>query len=57
LVAVRVSGGVVEVSGEVPPFGFEFGMSAVIAGKLPAPRLERALPFGGQQRLAEEDSR
>jgi len=54
-VAVGVALVIIEVTGEVPPFGFEFRMGSVVARKRPGPRGEGALPFCGRQRLAEED--
>ena len=54
-VAVGVPLVIIEVTGEVPPFGFEFRMGSVVARKRPGPRGEGALPFCGRQRLAEED--
>ena len=36
-IAVGVALIVIKIAGEVPPFGFEFGMGSVIAGKRPGP--------------------
>ena len=47
-VAVGVSVFIVEVSGEVPPFGFKFGVRAVIPRKRPGPRLEGSRPGVGR---------
>ena len=57
LIAVRVARSILQVTGKVPPLSFEFRMGAVVAGKLPVPRLKRALPFCCRQGLAEGDSR
>ena len=37
-VAVGIAFFVVEIAGQVPPFGFKFGMRAVITRKGPRPR-------------------
>ncbi len=37
-VAVGIAFCVVEIAREVPPFGFEFGMRAVVTRKRPGPR-------------------
>ena len=68
LVAVGVAGGVLQIAGEVPPLGFEFGMGAVVAGELPAPGRQGSRPVfsrgncerGNQKRgeaLRREDGR
>ena len=47
-VAVRVSVFIVEISGEVPPFGFELRVGSVIAWKRPGPWLHCASPGIGR---------
>ena len=54
-VAVGVALVIIEVTGEVPPFGFEFRMGPVIAGKGPGPGGEGALPIFSHRKVAEEE--
>jgi hypothetical protein len=41
---------VLQIPGEIPPFRLEIRMGAVIAGKLPGPRSNGALPWVGRRR-------
>jgi hypothetical protein len=45
-----------QVAGEIPPFGFETGMTAVIGGKLIVPPRQRHSPIGMCPRHDEEQT-
>ena len=45
-----------QVAGEIPPFGFETGMTAVIGGKLIVPPRQRHSPIGMCLRHDEEQT-
>lgn len=47
-IAVGIAFFVVEVTGEVPPFGFKLGVSSVVAGEGPGPGGEGAGPGLGR---------